>query len=163
MHESQGDWTGPKGRQARLDALRWVVGFVHLEVDALRAGDWLNLREDLAAFLQAGEGPHVWEAAEVRAAQEALRDLLAGKVVAVPSLRLAWSGWRTPCRVDGPLAARVLWRVRTLLDTGVASTLRHCPMCQTLFVRRHKQVYCARPCANRASQQTFRRAHQWTA
>lgn len=38
------------------DRLRFAVGFAQLDLDHVRPGDWLNLREDLGAFLSPGVG-----------------------------------------------------------------------------------------------------------
>src|SRR5919202_5707434 len=43
-----------RGMATAAERLQFVIRFVQLDLDALRPGDWLNLRDDLMAFMLSG-------------------------------------------------------------------------------------------------------------
>jgi hypothetical protein len=72
--------------QAAEERLQFVVHFAGMDLNRLRAGDWLNLREDLAAFLASDlvlavdTPPQEYSADDFRALQQEVQQLLRGLV-----------------------------------------------------------------------------------
>jgi hypothetical protein len=64
------------------ERLKFVVKFAGMDLDHLRDGDWLNLREDLQSFVSVdqfmieGPSPHEYTTDEIRALQRELRQVL---------------------------------------------------------------------------------------
>jgi hypothetical protein len=69
------------------ERLKFVVKFAGMDLDHLRDGDWLNLREDLQTFVSVdqfiieGPPPHEYTVDEIRALQQELQQVL-GDLVA---------------------------------------------------------------------------------
>jgi hypothetical protein len=69
------------------ERLKFVVQFAGMDLDHLRDGDWLNLREDLQTFVSVdqfiieGPSPHEYTVDEIRALQQELQQVL-GDLVA---------------------------------------------------------------------------------
>jgi hypothetical protein len=69
------------------ERLKFVVKFAGMDLDHLRDGDWLNLREDLQTFVSVdqfiieGPSPHEYTVDEIRALQQELQQVL-GDLVA---------------------------------------------------------------------------------
>src|SRR5689334_8713857 len=94
--------TGERPMQTGEDRVRFTVSFVQLNLDELRPGDWLNLRDDLEAFLRGGgrlkdhggllavagaPGPKEMSEKALRDLQADMRSLLAGLADADEAMR----------------------------------------------------------------------------
>ena len=163
------------------ERLRFALEFSQMDLDVLREGDWLNLRDDLRAFVWLGAGEHT-------------RDDLAG-VVTVPLAkplpqdmtepdfralqREAWSFFGGVVTIQGPLQVcylqegsrgvlhfmgsapdMFLIRLAYLLDQQTTDRILKCPECEKRFLKIRKQKYCSRACVNRANKRSWRERKQ---
>lgn len=167
------------------DRLRFVVKFASLDLDRLRPGDWLNLRDDFQAFfcldqvVVEGPRPQDYAPDDFRAlqqeVQQVLSDLvqqrqasgpwpLANHTTPVP-VQVAY--YVTPLdRLGIPGANLLGWRGPTrdvflvvfshLLWQVGAGRIAQCPECHTIFYRNHKRRYCTRRCVDRVNQRDCR-------
>jgi hypothetical protein len=168
------------------DRLRFAVAFASLDLDRLRAGDWLNLRDDLQGFLAldqvsvVGLLPYEYATEQFRALQQEVQQLLRDLV----QQRQATGHWplahhTTPCRLDveyhvtpldgvgmkgrnlirvrGPIRDVFLFVLIHLLWQEPTWRVAECPSCHTIFSRdRANQDYCTRRCVNRVNKRTWR-------
>ncbi|HEV8642369.1 MAG TPA: hypothetical protein VGV13_14835 [Methylomirabilota bacterium] len=160
------------------ERLEWAIRFAERDLDRFRPGDWLNLRDDLTAFLEAKGAPIPFPSPK-ELPESALRDLqedvraLLGQVAPARPLK-----WRM-VEIKGPLLLNVIagppaWvrsaghpRDAVLLSlawllAADPSAVRRCPepACHRLFYRVRRQVYCSTPCVKRANKRAERHA-QW--
>jgi hypothetical protein len=172
------------------DRLRFAVAFAGLDLGRLRAGDLLNLKDDLQGFLAlepvsvAGVLPYEYSTEQLRTLQQEVQQLLRDLV----QQRQATGHWplahhTTPCRLDveyhvtpldgvgmkgrnlirvrGPIRDVFLFVLIHLLWQEPTWRVAECPSCHTIFYRdRANQDYCTRRCVNRVNKRTWRQRRQ---
>jgi hypothetical protein len=84
----------------RIERLRFAVRFAQMDLATLRAGDWLNLREDFLAFLGMSDDPKR------------------------PLITVGTRGGLVPCRWDPPFPEDFTEKDFTLLQNEVRTILR---------------------------------------
>jgi hypothetical protein len=164
--------------QTPRERLEWAIRFAESDLDRFRPGDWLNLRHDLATFLEAKWAPIAIPEpkglpdAALRELQGDVRALL-GQVAPPRRFKVR------SVEIQGPLLLNVLagppaWlrsishpRDAVLLSLGLLlaadpGAVRRCPepACQRLFYRVRRQVYCSTPCVKRANKREERHAQR---
>jgi hypothetical protein len=168
------------------EQLRFVVRFAGLDLNHLRPGDWLNLRDDFQVFLDKSTSGIMVRAAkppfpadytedDFRALQQEVRELLTdivatrGRESYAPStpvlLRVIVSvvvveglfpGRPNALMIEGLTRDVFLWLVTYLLARESIDCIALCPECQTIFYRNRNQLYCTRRCVNRVNQRNWR-------
>lgn len=162
--------------------IRWAVEFAQADLTGLRAGDWLNLADDMRRFC--GEmallpsvdmdPPSIPQGNALRDAaarfQQASRHLL-DTVLAAQDGHTSASLTPTPVATklvfqlaDGRLVRRAsmeLVDVMVLLlasafDAEPLDRVRRCPECGRLFARVRRQTHCSRECINRWTSRRYR-------
>jgi hypothetical protein len=167
------------------ERLQFVSRFADLDLDTLRPGAWLTLREDLDAFFPLREPeeasaffpPITWHVSDrldpmtmpedaIRALQKDVRLFLKGAPVSPVGVMLP----EVPTTV-GYIAAfaslHVAGNFRDLFFTQLAFLLRsqpvlrvrQCKECGARFYCRKNQTYCTQTCSNRAAQRRYRARH----
>jgi hypothetical protein len=157
--------------------LQFAVQFATLDLDRLREGDWLNLRDDFRDFL-AGHRPEGaplsidYSEEVVRALQRDVRTLLrqlAGQSTDLNAplevrfkLDVFWMRENNQDRksllvVNGSFRDRVLWTLSHLIGDAPTDAIRACPECGTLFYRVRKQQYCSPRCVKRVAMRQWRK------
>jgi hypothetical protein len=168
------------------DRLQFAVRFASLDLNRLREGDWLNLRDDFREFLAGPKLQHMptsadYSEAAVHALQGDMLTLLrqlAGPPTEVPrgrdgairfdapldvrfALNVMWLGENNQGRksllvVAGSFRDRVLWTLSHLIGDAPTDVIRACPACGTLFARVRRQQYCSARCVKRLAMQHWR-------
>jgi hypothetical protein len=168
------------------DPLRFVVQFTAMDLNHLRPGDWLNLRDDLQGFLNKSPSGVVVRAAippssadytedDFRALQREVRELLIDVVatrkrescapsmpvlvhviVSVAVMEGLFPGRPNVLLIEGVMRDVFLWLVTYLLAQESIARIALCPECQTIFYRNRNQLYCTRRCVNRVNQRSWR-------
>jgi hypothetical protein len=172
------------------ERLQIAIDFARMDLDTLRPGDWLNIRDDLATFLGCKEwhhyqypamgwittGPdvHPNEFAEndLRALQaevrRVLQGLVSGDILGAPSVEIrglfgllrSASGAEQMLIAYGPTRDMFLITLLHLLNQEPLDRIRGCPECGAIFYRIAKQQYCSRPCTNRANIRNWRQREE---
>ena len=169
-----------RGQQSEAEDLAFAVQFAGMDLDHLRPGDWLNLRDDFSKFLafHSVEGPGYRDCPEddFRAIQRDLNTLLRDVVTSRDTHRLSPTFVPIHVRISlfcmpaqgpfpeqtmrqacGPMRDLFILRVRDLLlQAPTLEPIRQCPECERIFLRVRKQEYCSRACVNRASVRRWR-------
>jgi hypothetical protein len=167
------------------DRLRFVVEFASMDLDRLRPGDWMNLKDDLQAFLcldqvvVEGRRPQDFSPDEFRALQQEVQQVLRELVQhREPSGHWPLANHTTPFRVQvayqvtpldrlgrpgrnmlgvrGPTREVFLVVLSHLLWQEATERIVQCPECGTIFYRNHKRRYCTRRCVDRVNQRSWR-------
>ena len=122
--------------------------------------------------------PEAYSPADFKALQAEVRDMLALVVVSragnevwpykpvafrlalphVPDMPAAHPG-RHFVSAQGSTRDLFLLGVAWLLAEVNTSTLSRCPECDTIFLRKSNQLYCARACANKVAYRAYRDRH----
>lgn len=164
------------------DQLQWAVrDFIQPDLRLFREGDWLNLREELTAFLGFGieqdssevqvisRPPRADEdlqalQAEARKFLESaisLRDTGSGASkrleLGKPSLSLIVSKSGLVLRTVDLSSARdgFLMKLWLLVGELGAANVRRCPECRAIFWRIKRQLYCSRTCSTRVNMRAY--------
>ena len=165
--------------------LRFAFRFVEMDLNGLRLGDWLNLREDLQAFLRlcpavvttaaeeavlpstvchlrGGPAPAQMTNDEIREIQQKVRPWLTPTPTGggyrsdfIPQ-KAEFAITATGVHVRGTPEELFLDHVRCLLDKLPPLRVGLCDECGNPFYARKSQRYCSRACSNRVSQRRFR-------
>lgn len=152
--------------QKSIDRIRWAVEFAQLDLPALRAGDRLNLQEDLSEFLvgdQIGEVPE----SVLRELQLEVCRLFDAVILSKSSSTECFRieshcyfqavGDELVVRSTGALRDRVLTLLVAALVTEPSDRVRRCLECGRLFVRVRRQTHCSRRCINRWTSRLYYR------
>jgi len=163
------------------DRLQFALAFAELELDTLREGDWLNLRDDMRTFAWLGEGEQTLEDLggvitfpvdrplpqdltkdNIRALQREAKNCFFSIATFQRPLRFHYL--RDGSRDGGVLAymgnAPDMFLIRLVHLLGTADRIRTCPECNKLFLKIRKQKYCSRTCVNKANQRDWRERKQ---
>lgn len=162
------------------DRLRFAVQFAQMDMDTMREGDWLNVREDYEAFLAVGvdtlpliamvtEPYEVMTAADFREVQVRVRLWICAlafppQALACPPPAVLMSGNVMPLAgsqvyVQAHPRELFLWRLFLLLLREPRDRMHCCAECGTIFYRVKHQAYCSRACGNRVTQRRWRTKH----
>jgi hypothetical protein len=171
--------------QTVKERLEFAIRFAQLDLDRLRPGDWLNLRDDLRAFLgqQVGQMRSVTDTGGVlvsglddpqpedlpiddfRHLQAEVRSVLAERVDVQPTgeriaspraIHAEYAVLPHAIYAKGPVHDMTLLTLMHLLFRHRAAPIGRCPECQTIFYRVRKQQYCTRACVHRANVRKWR-------
>ena len=155
---------------------QWALAFAMADLDTLRPGDWLNLREEIGNFIAgnvAATDFFMWpppaddtSVAEVAALQLEVRRLFEwasrGALAPVgdaPGITVTATWKVVPMRgaaatvalvAEGTVRDLFLTRLVFLLNREGVRNLRACPECGRVFWRVGRKLYCSRRCTNRA-------------
>ena len=174
-------------RESTFD--KWAEFVVRFATDNLgryRPGDWMNLRQDFQAFLEAGnfhsETPmEDFTETQFRSLQGEMLGVLesyvgrdtAGRIVETPEGKMkVWAKTRfeTPIsitlrhtidpgehRVLGNTRDAIIGRFIEILRATDSNLIMRCPQCHRIFYRKGKQVFCSHKCTNREMAQRMRK------
>jgi hypothetical protein len=171
--------------QTAAERLKFAISFAQLDLDRLRPGDWLNLRDDLTTFLglQVGrrrpvadtggvlvaglDGPQPEDLSidDFRRLQAEVRSILAEQVDVQPTgehiasfraIQAEYAVLPWAIYIRGPVHDMTLLTLMHLLFRQPTAPIRRCPECQTIFYRVRKQRYCSRPCVHRTAVRKWR-------
>jgi hypothetical protein len=158
------------------DRIRWTVDVAQLELDRLRAGDWLNLRDDVRRYCEGaalaevdlppiprGDDFRDVAARFQRAARALLDDIVAtrkGSSTETTAVRLdfryAVSDSKLVPRISVELVDLMVLLLVSAFDTEPLDRVRRCPECGRLFARVRRQTHCSRECINRSTSRRYR-------
>lgn len=168
--------------------LRLAVDFANTDLDELRPGDWMNLRDDLRAFFGFGRKPGTatpyapkdmggivamarihsgaLEEPELRELQRVARETFAavlhrgGKPSYLPyDLPGKWMLFGGTLGVRGtPVQVLESVLLFALTQSREGRQIRVCPEDGKLFFRVRRQRYCSRQCVDRANKRAQRKA-----
>jgi len=165
--------------------LGWVLNFVHRDLSMLRAGEWLDLQDDLFVFslqippdgikpstLQRIRYPKKVGHKALRTVQSQLKKMMEALVVrhgywAVPPtigrycLDRSTNGSITTGFIhEGSMGFTdtvVMAAINAL--TASQQRIRQCIECRRIFLAVRRQVYCAPVCSQKARTRRFLKAH----
>jgi len=165
--------------------IEFAVNFAFSDPAEIRAGDWMNCREDLKAFLgqdfvEADEEllelgifrpwpvPRDWPEPSQEVLEKIQADMRTlfqfvvggpGRVkIELEHIIIRHRTMKVPyIQRSGTLRDCVLGLLIQLLEVQSIDSVSQCPQCKRFFYRRGKMVFCSRKCTNNAMVQRKRK------
>jgi hypothetical protein len=170
--------------QRARNVIEFAIDLAQTDLTQLRAGDWLNWREDLAVILREdSKHPRNINQDDLAALQPEIRSILEAiarywsptatvrergnalkamrfKINNIDSLTVFPDLPGPMLQAQTPLRDSLLLALAIALGKVQVSYLRQCLSCQRLFLAEHgRQVYCSHKCMQKEGTRRYREHH----